>query len=221
MLVLVATMRSSSQANPVKSRDAAATRGRILDAVGSLLVREGFGALGVNAVAREAGVDKVLIYRYFGGIDQLLEAWGNELDFWPSVAEILGDAPESDPAALAAGMLKRHLHALRARPWTLEVMAWEAVERHPLTRILDHIREARAEQLVAALPAHLFGEGQDLPAISALLGAGLQYLLLRSRTVDRYNGVPIASQEGWTRIEGALQAICEALLSLSSTPGAR
>ena len=220
-LAFVATLRSSSPSNPVKSRDAAATRGRILDAVGSLLVREGFGALGINAVAREAGVDKVLIYRYFGGIDQLLEAWGNELDFWPSVSEILGDAPESDPAALAAGMLKRHLRALRARPWTLEVMAWEAVERHPLTRILDRIREVRAEQLVAALPAHLFGKGQDLPAISALLGAGLQYLLLRSRTVDRYNGVPIASQEGWTRIEAALQAICEALLGLSSSPEAR
>lgn len=210
-----------AHANPVKSRDAAATRTRILDAVGSLLVREGFGALGVNAVAREAGVDKVLIYRYFGGIDQLLEAWGSELDFWPSVAEILGDSPEPDPAAFAAGMLTRHLHALRARPHTLEVMAWEAVERHPLTRILDRIREARAEQVMAAIPAHLFGEDRDLPAISALLGAGLQHLLLRSRTVDRYSGVPIASPEGWVRIESALQAICTALLNSTVTPMAR
>jgi len=210
-------MPTRTQSNPVKSRDAAATRRRILDAVGSILVRDGFGALGVNAVAREARVDKVLIYRYFGGIDHLLEAWGNELDFWPSVAEILGDAPESDPAAFAAGMLKRHLHALRARPLTLEVMAWEAVERHPLTRILDRIREARAEQLVAAIPAQLVGEGQDLPAISALLGAGLQYLLLRSRTVDRYNGVPISTPEGWIRIESALQTICTALLGCSTS----
>jgi AcrR family transcriptional regulator len=210
-------MPTRTHPNPVKSRDAAATRKRILDAVGSLLVREGFGSLGVNAVAREAGVDKVLIYRYFGGIDYLLEAWGSEMDFWPSVAEILGDAPESDPAAFAAGMLKRHLHALRTRPHTLEVMAWEAVERHPLTRILDRIREARAEQLMASIPAQLLGEGHDLPALSALLSAGLQHLLLRSRTVDRYNGVPIASPEGWTRIESALQSICTALLGVSAT----
>ena len=210
-------MPTRIHSNPVKARDAEATRRRILGAVGSLLVRDGFGALGVNAVAREAGVDKVLIYRYFGGIDQLLEAWGSELDFWPSVAEILGDAPESDPAAFAAGMLKRHLHALRTRPHTLEVMAWEAVERHPLTRILDRIRETRAEQLMASIPAGLMGESQDIPAISALLSAGLQYLLLRSRTVDRYNGVPIASPEGWIRIESALQTICTALLGFSAS----
>jgi len=201
-----------THANPVKSRDAAATRKRILDAVGTLLSREGFAALGINAVAREAGVDKVLIYRYFGGIDRLLEAWAGELDFWPSVEEILGNSPEADPSAFAAGMLTRHLHALRSRPHTLEVMAWEAVERHPLTRILDRVREARAEQLIAAIPAHVFGKDQDLPAISALLGAGLQYLLLRSRTVDRYNGVPIASPEGWSRIEAAVQILCEALV---------
>lgn len=214
-------MPTRTRSNPVKSRDAAATRKRILDAVGSLLAREGFGSLGINAVAREAGVDKVLIYRYFGGIDQLLEAWGSELDFWPSVAEILGDSPESDPAAFAAGMLKRHLQALRARPHTLEVMAWEAVERHPLTRILDRIRETRAEQLMESIPAKVLGEGRDLPAISALLSAGLQHLLLRSRTVDRYNGVPIASAEGWARIESALQSICTALLGASTTQKAK
>jgi AcrR family transcriptional regulator len=205
-------MPTRTHANPVKSRDAAATRKRILDAVGSLLSREGFSALGVNAVAREAGVDKVLIYRYFGGIDQLLEAWAGEHDFWPSVQEILGDPPETEPAALAAGMLIRHLHALRKRPTTLEVMAWEAAERHPLTRILDRVREARAEEVLAAVPAGLFGEGQDLDALSALLGAGLQYLLLRSRTVAWYNRVPIASPEGWDRLEAAVRTLCEALV---------
>lgn len=205
-------MPTRTHANPVKARDAAATRARILDAVGNLLSREGFGALGVNAVAREAGVDKVLIYRYFGGIDQLLETWAGEHDFWPSVQEILGDSPEAEPAALAAGMLIRHLHALRKRPATLEIMAWEAAERHPLTRILDRVRETRAEEVLAAVPGHLFGEGQDLAAMSALLGAGLQYLLLRSRTVAWYNQVPIASPEGWERLEAAVRTMCAALL---------
>ncbi|BDU74155.1 TetR/AcrR family transcriptional regulator [Mesoterricola silvestris] len=205
-------MPTRPPANPVKARDAAATRKRILAAVGTLLSREGFGALGVNAVAREAGVDKVLIYRYFGGIDQLTEAWASEMDFWPSVEEIVGDSPEPEPAALAAGMLIRHLQALRKRPLTLEVMAWEAVERHPLTRVLDRVREARSGQLMEALPEHLRGRGGDLPAVSALLGAGLQHLLLRARTVERYNGVPLGSPEGWERIEAAVHALCEGLL---------
>ncbi|MFU8830406.1 MAG: hypothetical protein ACNA8P_13365 [Phycisphaerales bacterium] len=35
----------------------------MIRAVGTLLARDGFQGMGVNAVAREAGVDKVLIAR--------------------------------------------------------------------------------------------------------------------------------------------------------------
>lgn len=211
-------MPSRPPAPPPRVRDAEATRARILEAVGSLLGREGFSALGVNAIAREAGVDKVLIYRYFGGMDALLKEWGETSDFWPTVEEILGPAPESDPAQLAAGLLKRHLRALRARPHTLEVLAWETVVRNPLTEILSNIREARFEALMAVLPGTLQPQAIDLPAISALLGAGLQYLLLRSRTVDVYSGIPIGAEQGWHRLEQALDDLCLCLFLGSPHP---
>ena len=51
------------------------TRRKIIDAVGTILAKHGLEKLGINAVAREAGVDKVLIYRYFGGFEQLLKAF--------------------------------------------------------------------------------------------------------------------------------------------------
>ena len=38
---------------------------QIINALAHLLATEGFHAIGINAIAREAGVDKVLIYRYF------------------------------------------------------------------------------------------------------------------------------------------------------------
>lgn len=63
------------------TRDKETTKLRLIGAVGSLLAREGFGSLGVNALATEAGVDKVLIYRYFGGMDNLLAAFGRSSDF--------------------------------------------------------------------------------------------------------------------------------------------
>ena len=55
-----------------RERDRSETTARILAAVGEVLARDGFGALGVNAVAKHAGVDKVLIYRFFGGMPELL-----------------------------------------------------------------------------------------------------------------------------------------------------
>ncbi|HEX7435576.1 MAG TPA: helix-turn-helix domain-containing protein, partial [Caldimonas sp.] len=73
-----------------RERNRSETTARILGAVGEVLARDGFGALGVNAVAKHAGVDKVLIYRYFGGMPELLRAWGESGRFWPGLDELLG-----------------------------------------------------------------------------------------------------------------------------------
>ena len=51
------------------------TEQRLVSAVGELLRESGVAALGVNAVAERAGVEKVLVYRYYGGLDGLMEAY--------------------------------------------------------------------------------------------------------------------------------------------------
>ncbi|MFN6986979.1 MAG: TetR/AcrR family transcriptional regulator, partial [Rhizobium oryzihabitans] len=63
-------------------KDRAATEKAIFNAARSLLAEEGFQGFGINAVARRAGCDKQLIYRYFGGLDGLIEAIGEDLGSW-------------------------------------------------------------------------------------------------------------------------------------------
>ena len=70
----------------------------LVDAVGRVLARQGFRSVKVNVVAREAGVDKVLIYRYFGGLPGLVAAFAHSGDFWPDVEELVG----GDAQAFAA-----------------------------------------------------------------------------------------------------------------------
>ena len=78
------------------TRDRERTKARIIDAVSGLLTRSGFRAVGVNAVAEAAGVDKVLIYRYFGGLAGLLSAVADEPSLWPTVDEVLAEAGVTD-----------------------------------------------------------------------------------------------------------------------------
>ncbi len=68
------------------------TEQRILDAVGSILLDQGYPAVGVNAIARQAGCDKVLIYRYFGGFDELLLAFAETTTLWWEVDEIITES---------------------------------------------------------------------------------------------------------------------------------
>lgn len=58
------------------------TKRKLLDAVGHIIKNDGFGGLGVNKVARLAGVSKILIYRYFGTFNKLVITYVREKDFW-------------------------------------------------------------------------------------------------------------------------------------------
>ena len=59
------------------------TQRKILQAVEDLLLGPGFTELGINAIARVAGCDKVLIYRYFGGFDGLLQSFAESQNSVP------------------------------------------------------------------------------------------------------------------------------------------
>jgi AcrR family transcriptional regulator len=196
------------------ARDRERTRETILDAAVRVLARRGFGALGVNAVAREAGVDKVLIYRYFGGLEGLVTALAERPGFWPRPAA--PDRTEAGSATFrewARSALLGLYRGLRERPLTQEVLRWELVERTPLTDRLAAFREeAGLEDLGRALPEAAL-EGVDVPATAALLSAGLIYLVLRGKTAPAFLGVSLRDEAGAARVERALGQLVDALVT--------
>lgn len=192
-------------------RDSEQTRRRILEALGRLLATSGFRDVGINAVAREAGVDKVLIYRYFGGLPELLKAFAAESDFWPTTEELRTEI-EADPAAATPAGRARLLQiafgrALRRRQLTQEIMRWELLERNELTDMLAHHREAQGNDVIQSLEQP---GGPDVRAIGTVLSAGLTYLILRSKTADVYNGLNLNSEDDWARIEHAVGFLVDA-----------
>jgi len=204
--------RPPKQAHEPRNRDA--TRERLLTAVGDLLAREGFSGLGVNAVAREARVDKVLIYRYFGGIEALLDTWGREVLAGSSGAAAAPDASAGDAADRAAAALLGSARAVREHPQALEVMRWELVEDNALTRRLAALREAAGFADLARLGLdEARARAVDLPALAAVLSAGLLHLALRARTAPRWLGIPLRTRRGWARLEGAAARLARAALA--------
>lgn len=201
--------------NGAKVRDKIITSRRLVEAVGSLLAREGFKGIGVNAVAREAGVDKVLIYRYFGGLQGLIEAFGKEGDFWPSAKELAG----GDMAAFSSLSLENRLSAfsknfiaaLRNRPLTRAIMAWELMETNELTRELEAVREKGIMEFFKMffLPEI---KGRDLQVIIMLVGAAVSYLMIRAEHIDVYGGIGLGSEGDWQRIESGIDDIVKGVV---------
>jgi len=182
-----------------KSR--AETTEKILQALGRVLARDGVRGVGINAVAREAGVDKVLIYRYFGGMAELLRTFAEQNEIWPSSSELEGgDGNGASPSEI----LIRYARALRARPNTQEILRWELIERNELTSSIAELRGQFGSRLSSRIPKD---HGHDLQAIATLACAGLTYLALRARSTESAADVPLRTEEGWHRLEEATRTI--------------
>jgi AcrR family transcriptional regulator len=199
-----------------RERNRDETSARLLAAVGEVLARDGFAALGVNALAKQAGVDKVLIYRYFGGLPELIKAWGESGRFWPGVDELVG----ADRAAFLrlplaeryARFFEHFIDGLRARPLTLEIMAAEITERNELTAILETEREAWGAEAAQLLGGDEWERRPALRGVTLLLVAGVQYLLVRSRTIRLFGGLDIRSDRDWGALKGSVRELAATLL---------
>jgi len=108
-------------------RDRSATEKAILRAAKSLLAEEGFQNFGINAVARRAGCDKQLIYRYYGGLNGLVEAIGADLGTWVKdrIPEDTGGMFLLTYGDLMERLSLLFLEALRDDPLVRRIVAWE------------------------------------------------------------------------------------------------
>ena len=213
-------MVTKSKTQP-KARDREKTEAAILDAVGRLILRDGLSGVGINAVAREAGADKVLIYRYFGDLDGLYSAYAESGDFWWTVEDMLAAAGGATTLgeALKAG-LRHHAAEMRKRPVTLAVIAAEPANRNALVIALEEVRERRSLDLMKEIATHYgMPEGADIAALTGLLAAAIDYLLARARTIRVYGGVEIKTEQNWERLFATIDAMIDGVLAPARPKG--
>jgi AcrR family transcriptional regulator len=165
-------------------------REQLLDATKAIVDREGFHAVSIEAVAREAGITRPIVYGHFHDLPGLLEALveregARALD---QIAEVLPDvAAQGDPLETLLGGLRAYLHAAQADPstWRLVLMPPEGAP--PILR--ERIAEGRVAiiaQLAEAVPP-LLGSRPD-PELTAHMLSTIsdESVRLHLRDPDRY-----------------------------------
>lgn len=191
------------------ARNRLQTEEKILKAVETILLNDGFPAVGINAIARQAGCDKVLIYRYFDGLDGLLQAFAEITELWWQIDEVMppsGQQPDPTPLAdFLQDLLKRHAETLQTKPLTLEIMAWEMSQQNNLTVALARTRADRGMQLVKSIRAKYQNPNIDIGGILGVFGAAINYLVIRTR-----HSPPQHMTEEWWRLQHTISKMLAA-----------
>lgn len=199
------------------------TEAKLIRAIAEVLAEKGFGKLGVNAVARQAGVDKVLIYRYFNDLNGLMDAYAKSSDFWPSATELLGVGDDLERLSAMpfskgfAEVFRRYAKAIRSRPLTLEILSWETIERNVLTIAMEDVRESMGLELMAFLE-QMNPPNADWQAIANIFSGAIHYLAIRSRKITTYTGMSIADEEGWERLINSIEFLVSKLETDNTKP---
>ncbi|MCG8480438.1 MAG: TetR/AcrR family transcriptional regulator [Spirochaetales bacterium] len=191
------------------------TERSLIEAFGALLAEKGFAAVGMRAVAGQAGVNKTLIYRYFGGLEGLARAYAGSVEYWPTLEEAFG-APPAEIVSLPAvdrwfALADNYPAAIRKRPQTVEILAWETIERNAITIALEEPREQFGLELVKTLQQGV-DPSVDIAALLTIAAGTYHYFAVRSCTIDTYNGIDITSEKGVNRLTEMLRRLGSVVL---------
>jgi len=205
---------SADKVIPINANELA--KEKLVAAVGPLLARVGFYRFNEDLVTQETGLKRINIYRFFGGLPGLISAFAESGRFWPLTGELLAETTKSfselAPEQQMAAFFKSLLICLRRRPQTLDILAWETLERNELSKRLEDVRVRTALEYFENLHGEI-PEDIDLSAVVALLAGAVLFLSVHSRTMRTFGGIDLQSDAGWRRIEQAIELLMRGSLS--------
>ena len=214
MLAINGTAALMSPAPEKRIKDRAATEQAIFAAAKSLLAEEGFQGFGINAVARRARCDKQLIYRYFGGLEGLVSAIGEDLASWVQerIPQDTGGMFLLTYGDLMERLMLSYLDALRADPLVCKIIAWEVSEQTPQVKQLAEARSKALAKWIDRMRGSLQPpKGVDPAVMNAMLFASIQHLVIAGTTNGQFSGVSLKSDKDWDKIATAVKRVVRAL----------
>ncbi|MDL2215127.1 TetR/AcrR family transcriptional regulator [Dysgonomonas sp. OttesenSCG-928-M03] len=193
--------------NTGTEKDRELTKKKLLNALGDTIINEGFEKLGVNNIASKAGVSKVLIYRYFGSLDDMIIEYLSENDFWISFSI---DFPDNENLRdFIKRIFRDQITQLRNNEVITKLQRWELTKKNIIIDKVRLKREANGMGLVAIISQLSKSPQEEIAAIATILSASISYLVLLSENCPLYNGIDIQSDKGWEQISKGIDQLID------------
>lgn len=195
------------------------TERRLIDSVGVLVLKYGFKDLGkrlsLNAIAKEADVSKVLIHRYFGSKEELIEKYIHEKDYWMSIKEqmtalLKETTKKSALIEVITYVLQKQLDYFYKEEEMQQLILWEITEKSDMMNSVGNTREMLGAEFFALTERHFKNSGVNFQAVAALMVSGIYQLVLHGKKNKSLQcGIDINTKEGRCQIKEAIRQIVQ------------
>jgi AcrR family transcriptional regulator len=198
--------------SPVAQKDRrAATEASIIEAFERLLARGGIGALGINALVKEAGVGKKQVYDYFGGLNGVAWAWVSTSRVWRPIEEII-DEPwerflERSPAEKQTLVCARYAASLRKNPLLCELLTGEFIKSEEVKSAVEHVRQLIRLDFEKVLKSDERLERPDMLAFGVMAYACATYLGLRAYHQPIFFGFDLSVETSWLAVMSMFERV--------------
>ena len=189
----------------MKSREQ--TESKILEAVASIVESDGFEKLGINTIALKANVSKMLIYRYFGGLEELVAQFIMQKDYWANTDTLILN-PHSVGDSIKS-MFRNQIEQLRNDVTLRRLCRWE-LSCHNAS--IDRLRDKREENgcnLIKVVSRLTGCSNSEVASLASILSASISYLALIEDQCPTYNGIALQTDKGWEQIAQGVDMIVD------------
>ncbi|MFD2938315.1 TetR/AcrR family transcriptional regulator [Spirosoma flavum] len=175
----------------------------------------GWEGVSIRRISEKAGVSKVLIYRYFGGLEGLMVDYVKKGTLFPVVtSEVLDQLTALHQSDLAPVWYR---HIIRTYRSFRLFKAGRALLKATLLEndlLGDAISVAMDEEMTRLVDHLSLVPRSDSQAVAAVILGGMSYLTIMAHNNHPVVGLDLRSQEDWKRIEEAIKLLSVALNDL-------
>ncbi len=195
--------------NEVKARRPRRSKADIEDAIHKAAVsqikKKGFSLALVTDIVKRAKIEPVVFYNRYKNLDEFYDTFVKDYDYW--LSDLVRDSIENiDSEEAYSNVIEKILNNLLSDEIMTELLRWEVAEGNNITERTARLRTMHAVDIFRNYEEKHAGIGIDVTAVSALLVAGIYYMLLHK---DRSSmiGIDINQAAGKRRIVNAIREI--------------
>ena len=196
-------------ANEVKTRRQRRSKADIEEAINKAAVaqikKKGFSLALVTDIVKRAKIEPIVFYNRYKNLDEFYDEFVKNYDYW--LSDLVRDSMEEIGSEEGySNILEKLLTNLMQEEIMTELLRWEIAEGNHITERTSRLRELHAIELINSYSELYHRENFDIPAITAILVAGIYYLVLH-KDRSTFAGIDINTIPGKRRMLRAIRNI--------------